>query len=314
MIENVPLHLTHGETAIWVVAFPLLLTLMVLVGVALAGRTALLPLAQRIILRYTLRKQPRFVDPALVFIAPIVTAQQLLLYAVLTLCGLLVLLWYLVPMYLVLVVAPVATVIVMRALLWIAERRYIARLDQALPATVGRYAAMLANGSGFQHVLEKILADLPDGPLKAEWAWLQQRMGAVLQGGGPATPQVVVKALLEQTLSRRHRALLDHLAIALGQTHDILTKRMQAAAKAMHDADRRQSAAATELAQMKYSGFAVGLAGVFMAAYLGLTQWDRFVIAYGNPVGVFAGLIVGAALLAPLVAGVLLARAEETDY
>jgi hypothetical protein len=33
---------------------------------------------------------------------------------------------------------------------------------------------------------------------------------------------------------------------------------------------------------MRYSGMAIGGAGLFMASYLALTQWDQFVAAYSG--------------------------------
>ncbi len=65
---------------------------------------------------------------------------------------------------------------------------------------------------------------------------------------------------------------------------------------------------------MRYSGIAIGCAGLFMALYLALTQWPRFVAAYTGPLGPIAGSIVGAVLAAPFIGGFLLARAEELEY
>jgi len=129
-----------------------------------------------------------------------------------------------------------------------------------------------------------------------------------------ARKQFVVAALLAQTPSRRHAALLGHMEVALAQTHDVLIKRVQAAYTALHAAEQRRSQASTELSQMRYSGFAIGLAGTGMAAYLALTQWQRFTLAYQGPIGLVAGVIVGSVLIAPFIRGFLLSRADDLDY
>jgi hypothetical protein len=89
---------------------------------------------------------------------------------------------------------------------------------------------------------------------------------------------------------------------------------VQAAYTALHAAEQRRSQASTELSQMRYSGMAIGGAGLFMASYLALTQWERFVAAYTGPLGIVAGPIVGLVLLAPFVGGFLLSRADDLDY
>ena len=58
----------------------------------------------------------------------------------------------------------------------------------------------------------------------------------------------------------------------------------------------------------------MGAASMKMAAYLALTQWQRFTLAYQGPLGLVAGLVVGTVLLAPFVGGFLLARAGDLDY
>jgi hypothetical protein len=94
----------------------------------------------------------------------------------------------------------------------------------------------------------------------------------------------------------------------------VLIKRVQAAYTALHAAEQRRSQASTELSQMRYSGIAIGLAGIGMAAYLALTQWKRFTLAYQGPLGLVVGIVVGAVLIAPFIGGFLLSRADELDY
>src|SRR5581483_11236252 len=214
------------------------------------------------------------------------------------------------PVFIALLLSGPATAFLLWLLLWIRAQQYMTALDRALPAAVGRLGTQLRSGSGIQPALEKVVADLPNGPLKAEWAYIIAHFGAPLPGGSLATPQQVVAALAAQTPSPRHARLLGHMEVALGQTHDVLIKRVQAAYSALHAAEQRRSSAATELAQMRYSGIAIGLAGVGMATYLALTQWARFTLAYQGPIGLVAGVIVGTVLVMPFIGGFLLARTD----
>lgn len=314
MIPDLPVPLTHPETARLVVAVPLLLTLAALLVAAIFGRSTLLPIYQTLLVRYASHHRIQHIDPALIYIPELVSVSQFQLICFLVVPALWLLLWFALPLWFALLFAPVLLVGVVWLTLRLAERRYINAINQTLAPTVGRMAALLANGGGFQPVLKRMVEDLPAGPLRSEWSFIVERLGVPLAAGGLATPQIVVNALRFQTPSHRHAILLEHLAVALGQTHDIVAKRMQAAAQALHDSDRRASAAVTELAQMRYSGVAVGLAGWFMVGYLALTQSERFKIAYQGPIGLIVGLIVGSALLAPLIGGVFLARADELDY
>lgn len=314
MIREVSAPLTHPATAQFVLAVPLFLTLAALFIAALFSRNTLMPIYQTLLVRYSSRHRIQHVDPALIYIPELMTAQQFVLAGVVTLLGIGILLWFLGAAWLALVLSPFSTLLVMWLVLKLAEQRYKRRLEAMLAPTVARMAALLANGSGFQPVLRRMIEDLPEGPLRQEWRFVVERLGVPLVAGGLATPQLVVDALRFQTPSYRHRVMLEHLAVALGQTHDILVRRLQAASQALYDSDRRQSAAATELAQMRYSGAAVGLAGLFMVGYLGVTQSERFLTAYRGWLGVIVGVIVGSALLAPLIGGLLLARSDDLDY
>ncbi len=204
------------------------------------------------------------------------------------------------------------------ALIWIlltfAEARYVGLIDRDLTAALGRMSALLRSGSGFRTALERVLVDMPEGPLRDEWGYLLTRQGANLESGGIATPQQVVAALAEQTASARQATLLSHLSVAVGQPQDVLARRCEAAYDAIQSSDRRREEAVTELAQMRYSGMAVGMAGIAMAAYLTLTQWERVVAAYSTPLGIIVGTVVIAALALPIIGGLLLARAADVDY
>ena len=306
--------ITHPETA-WIAnAVPLWMTIAAILLFALLLRGRLRAALHIYLAQRSARGRSEHLPATLLWTPPIATATQLLTLCLLVVLTVLAVLSAIAPLFIALALAGPATALLLWLLLWLREQRYRAALDRALPAALGRLSAQLRSGSGIQPALEKVAADLPSGPLKAEWGAVVARFGAPLPGGGLATPQQVVAALAAQTPSPRHATLLGHMHVALGQTHDVLIKRMEAAYAALHAAEQRRSAAATDLAQMRYSGIAIGLAGVGMAAYLALTQWQRFVLAYQGPLGLAAGLIIGTVLFMPFVGGLLLARTDDVDY
>ena len=305
---------THPETAWIALAVPLWLAMgtILLFTLLLRGK---LRASLRIFLEQRAAKgRNTLIEASLLWTPPIMSEQRLLMFCLIAVLIVLVILSKLIPLFIALLLAGPATALLTWLLLWMQEQRYVTALDRALPAAVGRLGAQLRSGSGIQPALEKVVIDLPEGPLKSEWAYIIRHFGTPIDGGALATPQQVVAALLAQTPSRRHAALLSHMEVALTQTHDVLIKRVQAAYTALHAAEQRRSQASTELSQMRYSGFAIGLAGTGMAAYLALTQWQRFTLAYQGPIGLVAGVIVGSVLIAPFVGGFLLSRADDLDY
>jgi Flp pilus assembly protein TadB len=306
--------ITHPETA-WIAnAVPLLLTVATILLFTLLLRGKLRAALHTFLVQRAAKGRTSSVETALLWTPPITTEGRLLAFCLVSVIIALVALSKIVPLFLALVLAGPATALLTWLLLWMQEQSYISQLDRALPAAVGRLGAQLRSGSGIQPALEKVVADMPIGPLQAEWMYIIAHFGAPLVGGTLATPQQVAAALATQTPSRRHAAFLGHMEVALGQTHDVLIRRVQAAYTALHAAELRRSQASTELSQMRYSGMAIGGAGLFMASYLALTQWERFVVAYTGPLGIIAGPIVGTVLIAPFVGGFLLSRAEDLDY
>jgi len=306
--------ITHPETAWLVLAVPLWMTVAAILLFSLLLRGKLRAALHIYLEQRAAKGRSDSVPSALLWTPPIATERQLLIFCLIAVLTVLLVLNALVPLFIALVLAGPATAFLLWLLLWIREQQYRAALDRALPAAVGRLGTQLRSGSGIQPALEKVVADLPAGPLKAEWGYIIAHFGAPLPGGSLATPQQVVAALAAQTPSPRHATLLGHMEVALGQTHDVLIKRVQAAYSALHAAEQRRSSAATELAQMRYSGIAIGLAGVSMAIYLALTQWKRFTLAYQGPIGLIAGFIVGSVLLMPFIGGFLLSRTDDVDY
>lgn len=307
---------THPETA-WLITgvIPALVAATFIVaGLLLRGRLALLlaaTQARRAARRLPATSRP---DPALVWlpatIAPERLVQLCLGIAALVAVGLALTLS---PALAILAGAPL-TALGAWALLAGAERRYTARLDRDLTAAVGRLSALLKASTGLRPALERVIAGMDEGPLREEWLFLLTRQGAPLDGGGIATPQQVLTALADQTPSRRHAVLLNHLAAAVGQPQEVVARRAEAAYTALQASDRRRDEAATELAQVRYSGVAVGMAGVGMALYLVWSQWERVVLAYSTSLGAVVGTVVVLALLMPIVGGVLLARVDDADY
>ena len=311
-MERLPTPITHPETAWLALSVPAwLLVAGVLCATAILRRSMLAALGA--LLR---RRAPpsEHSDPALDWAPPIAGPGQLLAVALAAalLTGAAAALAA--PLFVAALLAAPAAALAVWTQLRALEARYVAALDRSLPAAVGRLGGYLHSGGGFHAALARVVADLPAGPLRAEWSFFADRLDMPVARGGPAAPAQVAAALSRRTPSARHAAFLDHLEVALDQAHDVLTARVAAASAALYAADRRRSAAATELAQMRYSGVAIGIAGIVMFAYLAVTQHERLARAYQGPLGLGAGAIVALALAAPFAAGMLLARVEDVEY
>lgn len=210
---------------------------------------------------------------------------------------------------------PALLMLMIALLLLVAQRRYVTILERDLTPSIGRLSALLRSGNSLRPSLIKLLTEMPQGPIQSEWSFIVDRIGTpLINQDGIATPTQVVEALSVQTPSRRHATFLNHLAVAVGQSQDLLITRVTAAYDAIQVSDRRREEALTELSQMRYSGWAVGLAGIGLAAYLSWSQWEQVVIAYSSPEGMLFGLLVIVSLALPIVGGALLSRAEDVDY
>lgn len=314
MVPNLPTPWTHPFTAALAQAVPLWLTAAAILALSLLLRSQLLAAMAHLIERQAARGRLRPVDAILMWTPPIVSPAHLLAATVGTLLGLLVLLNRVVPLYVALALSGPALALLLWLLLRIGEARYQRLLEAALPGAVSRLAAQLKGGAGFQPALARIVTDLPAGPLRTEWSWLMAQIGAPLTTGLRATPALVVSALAAQTPSPRHRMLLGHLEVALGQTHDVQVARLIAAGEALYEADRQRSAALTELAQMRASGVLVGCVTCGLSLFLMATQAERVRAAYSSPLGIPMALLVAVAIAAPLIGGILLARIDDVDY
>jgi Flp pilus assembly protein TadB len=306
--------LTHPETAWLMLSVPLWIAVAGVLALALGLRTRLLRGLDLLLLRWSARHRHDTIEPALIYTARITSPLQLFAVIMPAFLAVLIGLSFIAPILAALVLAaPILALLIWCMLLWL-EARYTDQLDRQLPPAVGRLGAILRSGASFQAALTQIVADLPDSPLRTEWAFLLERLGAPLEGGLLATPTRIAAALALQTPSARHAQLLGHLEVALAQTHDVLVQRIQAAGAALYASEQRRSAAATELAQMRYSGLVIGLAGLVTAVYLMITQHERVVRAYQGPIGATAAVVVIVALVAPVLAGILLSRADDLEY
>ncbi|NJN14858.1 MAG: hypothetical protein HC822_00350 [Oscillochloris sp.] len=305
---------TNPESA-WLIAIvpSALAVAAVLIVVLLLREQCTLWLAQ-LQHRHATNNPANLPDPALLRRAEPLAPQHLLLIALVSALLTAAFTALIAPIWLALVCAGPLSI----ALTWVAilvgRHRYVDALERELTETVGRWGALLRAGVGFRTALDRLVSELPAGPLHDEWEFLLSRQGVPLSSGGIATAQQVVAALATQTMSHRHATFLDHLAVAVGQPQDVLAQRVGAAYAALQASNRRREEALTELSQIRYSGMAVGLAGIVMALYLLWTQWERALAAYSSPLGLVIATIVAGALGLPMIGGFLLARAEDIDY
>nr|PZN31804.1 MAG: hypothetical protein DIU80_05625 [Chloroflexota bacterium] len=311
---------TYPETA-WIAhSFPLWLAVALALGASLVLRGPLRRAIQALLYDQAVRARRRTgrgdlpIDPALHFASEVVAPQQLIAIALVVVVAGLLTLSLLTPVLLALLLAMPIAGLVLWAVVWGMEQRYTSALDRSLPPAVGRLVMQMQAGDSFALALETVAAELCPGPLRDEWLFIVQAINRPLSTTLLATDAECVFALGAQTPSLRHSSFLSHLEVALGQPQDAQVKRLRAAHAGLLEAEQRRSSAATELAQMRYSGYVIGLAATGLALYLAATQWDRFVTAYTGVLGPFAAVLVGAALAAPFVAGSLLARVEDVDY
>lgn len=302
--------LTHPETAWLVRAVPALLAALITMTATFIFRQ---PLVQ-FLARFDRSRSQAVCDPALVWRPALLETNTALLLAggAATLSSLV--LGWISSIWLALAAAPVVAALVVRIGFAVSQSRYNRHLERELTPAIGRLSALLSGGLGLRTALERVLADMDDGPLRNEWMWLLRQQGTPLADGSIATLRQVITALAAQTSASRHATLLNHLAVAADQPQDLQARRCAAAYAALQVSERRREEALTELAQMRYSGLAVGGAGCLMALYLIATQWERVRIAYSTPLGMVFAVIVTLALLAPMIGGFLFSQIEDVDY
>ncbi len=305
---------THPET-VWLADIPpLAATIAAILVMTLLIRSRLGTALDAYLAQRFTRPGADLLDPVLRWRPPVIAAPRLLAICIVAVIVILVVVSRIGPLLVAVVLAGPATALLIWALLWFEEQRYVTRIDAALPATVGRLEAQLRAGSGLQPAIEKVIADMPASPLKAEWSWFLERLGQPLAAGSLATATAVCAALRAQTPSRRHATFLGHLEIAIDQPHASLVQRVRTACEAMQASDRRASMLATELAQMRNTGIALFLINVGITLYLFIVQHERFVTAYSSDMGVLVGSVLALVIGAPLIGGYLLGRSEDITY
>lgn len=196
----------------------------------------------------------------------------------------------------------------------VARQRYIDAIDRELLPAMDRLATAMDTGRSFSQALATVVASLPLGPLRTEWQWLLDRLGASRSDGTRMMVHEVCATLAAQTLSAKHATVLLRLSDALNRPHDAQVSAVQALVRAMQETARRMSTMTIELAQMRTSGIAIFLINVGITLYMGIVQWNYMVTAYRGVVGVLAAMVFGTMMLAPLVVGQWLSRVDDVQF
>ena len=308
------MQLTHEETA-WLLNLPLVATLIVvLIGVGTLATTRFGLAAVRLLdVRRILSRDHSAAAIELVYVPDIIRPGLLVASALLAMAlgGVAGALTSNVALGIALS-AGLAGITVALAL-YLAEQRYIDRVDRALVQAVGRLATQMRAGQGFSVALDSVAAQLPPGPLKQEWTWIVRTCGAPTSAG-IATDAMVCRALSVQTPSKRHASFLVHLETALQSSHQECTRMIGAAYDAMVKSQKMRADMDAELAQMRNSGVVLFLANAIIIIYLAVVQWDRFLTAYSSSFGVVVGPIIAVAMLSPLIGGYFLSKFDDVVY
>jgi hypothetical protein len=300
--------------SLWLVSgVPVWITLATMLLAALMQRVRLLQ-ALRVLVA---RRYQRVTDPAwrLRHWHPaVVGAERLLAQMVLGAVLVVLLASRLAPLELALVLSGPTAALVAWAGLLLAERRYVADIDRRLPGAVLRLGIQLRAGQTLARALQAIAADLEDGPLADEWRVLSALWSAPASSVESLTPSGALAFVAARTPSLRHRTLLGALAMVIDAPHTRIVRQVEAAGAALEAAERRRGTIVTELAQMRYSGIVVTMAGMAMVVYLVATQGERVARAYAGPGGALIGVVLAMVLCAPTVLGVWMARVEDAMY
>jgi Flp pilus assembly protein TadB len=193
----------------------------------------------------------------------------------------------------------------------IARMRYLTQLDRMLVPAFDRLLTAMTSGRSFSQALATVTFSLPESPLRAEWQWLLEHLGALRGDGTRMMLHEVCATLAAQTISPRHASALLRLGDALQRPHDAQVSSIQVMVQAMQEMARRQSFMTVELAQLRTSGIAITLINLGLTVYLAIVQWDRMVTAYTSPVGPFVACLFLGLICLPIVAGWWLSRLDD---
>lgn len=302
------------STALWVVSVPLWLTVAATLTLSLLLRSHLHKLAASWLRTRSGKTPPNFVDAALYWHPPVITAQALVLWCIIVVQVLLIILsrFYSLPW------AGLVASIMVAGGVWIGLRigdmRYVKAVDARLSTAASAYASAIGSGLGTMQAIERVLHSMPPSPLATEWTWCLSNVGQPLYRGGAATPKDVFLAMQAQTPSQRHAMWLGHLATTAAQPLGVATSRMQAASHALFVSEQRRQAVQTDMAHMLYTGIALACTGIGMSLILCFLLWERVVEAYTSPLGMIAAVIVVASLALPLALGWRYSQVDDLEY
>lgn len=197
---------------------------------------------------------------------------------------------------------------------WYLRHRYITSIEQSITVAMDRLATAMDSGRSFSQALASVVASLPPSPLRAEWQWLLERLGALRHDGTRLMLHEVCALLAAQTLSPRQATVLLRLSDALNRPHDAQVAAIRTIVAAMNDSAKRESTMTIELAQLRTSGIAIFLINVGITIYLSIMQMDKVLKAYGTPFGIAVAIGLGLMMIAPLVIGEWLSRVDDVTY
>jgi len=197
---------------------------------------------------------------------------------------------------------------------WYLRNRYITSIERSITVAMDRLATAMNSGRSFSQALAGVVASLPPSPLRTEWQWLLERLGALRQDGTRLMLHEVCALLAAQTLSPRQATVLLRLSDALNRPHDAQVAAIRTIVAAMNDSAKRESTMTIELAQLRTSGIAIFLINVGITIYLSIMQMDKVLKAYGTPFGIAVAIGLGLMMIAPLVVGEWLSRVDDVTY
>ena len=217
-----------------------------------------------------------------------------------------------------LLVAPLATAAVLWALLAVRQARALQRLTSQIVPAAGDVLIQVQGGVPLAPALAQVAASLPP-ELAAEWGWL----GGVLNRPLPDADTGAVRAatladgavaLAVQTPSPRHARFLRHLAAIATKPAEVQNLRLTSVVRGMRRSDMRERETRAALAELRYGGLFIGVCTTGTLIYTVQMMEAQAARAFAGFQGVVVLLILGLAVAAPIVAGVLASRTGELDY
>ena len=138
--------ITHPETAWIALSVPLWLAMGTILLFALLLRGKLQTSLRVFLEQRAARGRSGVIEAALLWTPPIMSERRLLTCCLLAVLAVLVVMSRAIPLFVALLLSGPAAALLIWLLLWMQEQRYVAALDRALPAAVGRLGAQLRSG------------------------------------------------------------------------------------------------------------------------------------------------------------------------